>query len=85
MFGKQRAGQSQVYPDFCHACMNKNPDMPETIVRMHASEMERSEIEPLQRNRTCRFLRSPQKFGRNECTVAEGFMIWKFWKRGGTI
>ena len=32
---------------------------------------------------TCafRFLRSPQKFGRNECTVAEGFMIWKFWKR----
>ena len=51
MFGKQRAGQSQVYPDFCHACMNKNPDMPETIVRMHASEMERSEIEPWEGNR----------------------------------
>lgn len=32
---------------FCHACMNKNPDMSETRVRMHASEMARSSIEPL--------------------------------------
>ena len=32
---------------FCHACMNKNPDMSETSVRMHASEMARSGIEPL--------------------------------------
>ena len=32
---------------FCHARMNKNPDMPETSGRMHASEMARSAIEPL--------------------------------------
>ena len=33
--------------DFHHACMNGNLDLFQASVRMHASEMERSEIEPL--------------------------------------
>lgn len=36
--------------DFHHACMNENLYLPQVSVRTHASEMQRSGIEPL-RNR----------------------------------
>ena len=61
--------------DFHHACMNGNLDLFQASVRTHASEMERSGIEPLRLNYAHRFVRSPQKTRRIKHTVAAGHGI----------